>query len=298
MAVPLAEEERCARGRRREEIEEALARIDQEDVVVLACEVRSATWGRSDDVRRCGGFGRLLLVREPATRDTVHAERGGTTMSEPKTRTLGAVLYEDFELLDLYGPLEMFGSIGAGLGIVTVAEKTGPVASFQGPKTVAEFDFASAPKLDLILLPGGFGTIPQLENSAMLDFLRRRAAAAEVTMSVCSGSAILAKAGLLDGRRATSNKQFFDLARAQGAAVKWVEQARWVEDGPFATSSGVSAGTDMALAVIAKLYGKEMAQEIAESTEYEWQQDSTRDPFVRFLNKGDAGEVLRRMGRE
>jgi transcriptional regulator GlxA family with amidase domain len=219
------------------------------------------------------------------------------TMSEPKPRTLGAILYEDFELLDLYGPLEMFGSIGAGLRIVTVAEKTGPVASFQRPKTVAEFDFASAPMLDLILLPGGFGTIPQLENPAMLDFLRRRAATAEVTMSVCSGSAILAKAGLLDGRRATSNKQFFDLARAQGAAVKWVEQARWVQDGPFATSSGVSAGTDMALAVIAKLYGKEIAQQIAESTEYEWQQDSTRDPFVRFLNKGDVGEVLRRMGR-
>jgi putative intracellular protease/amidase len=218
-------------------------------------------------------------------------------MSEPKTRTLGAVLYEDFELLDLYGPLEMFGSIGAGLRIVTVAEKTGPVASFQRPKTVAEFDFASAPKLDLILLPGGFGTISQLENPAMLDFLRRRAATAEVTMSVCSGSAILAKAGLLDGRRATSNKQFFELARAQGAAVNWVEQARWVDDGPFATSSGVSAGTDMALAVIAKVYGGEIAQQIAESTEYEWQQDSTRDPFVRFLNKGDVGEVLRRMGR-
>jgi transcriptional regulator GlxA family with amidase domain len=218
-------------------------------------------------------------------------------MSEPKTRTLGAVLYEDFELLDLYGPLEMFGSIGAGLRIVTVAEKTGPVASFQRPKTVAEFDFASVPKLDLILLPGGFGTIAQLENPAMLDFLRRRAATAEVTMSVCSGSAILAKAGLLDGRRATSNKQFFELARAQGAAVNWIEQARWVDDGPFATSSGVSAGTDMALAVIAKLYGREIAQEIAESTEYEWQQDSTRDPFVRFLNKGEVGEVLRRMGR-
>ena len=218
-------------------------------------------------------------------------------MSEPKTRTLGAVLYEDFELLDLYGPLEMFGSIGAELRIVTVAEKAGPVASFQRPKTVAEFDFASAPMLDLILLPGGFGTIPQLENPAMLDFLGRRALTAEVTMSVCSGSAILAKAGLLDGRRATSNKQFFDLARAQSAAVKWVEQARWVEDGPFATSSGVSAGTDMAIAVIAKLYGKEIAQQIAESTEYEWQQDSTRDPFVRLLNKGDVGEVLRRMGR-
>ena len=218
-------------------------------------------------------------------------------MSKPKTRTLGAVLYEDFELLDLYGPLEMFGSIGAELRIVTVAEKAGPVASFQRPKTVAEFDFASAPTLDLILLPGGFGTIPQLEDVAMLDFLRRRAPMAEVTMSVCSGSAILAKAGLLDGRRATSNKQFFDLARAQGAAVTWVEQARLVEDGPFATSSVVSAGTDMALAVIAKLYGNEISQQITESTEYEWQQDSTRDPFVRFLNKGDVGEVSRRMGR-
>jgi putative intracellular protease/amidase len=218
-------------------------------------------------------------------------------MTKPKTRTLGAVLYEDFELLDLYGPLEMFGSIGAELRIATVAEKTGPVTSFQRPKTVAEFDFASAPMLDLILLPGGFGTLAQLQNPAMLDFLRRRAATAEVTMSVCSGSAILAKAGLLDGRRATSNKQFFDLARAQSTAVKWVEQARWVEDGPFATSSGVSAGTDMALAVIAKLYGKEIAQQIAESTEYEWQQDSTRDPFVHFLNKGDVGDVLRRMGR-
>src|SRR5215475_8069272 len=212
-------------------------------------------------------------------------------------RKLGAILYERFELLDLYGPLEMFGSLGPELRIVTVAERSGAVASFQGPKTVAEYDFGDAPELDLILLPGGFGTIEQLGNRALHEFLRRRSARATVTMSVCSGSAILAKAGLLDGRRATSNKQFFDLARAQGAAVKWVEQARWVEDGPFATSSGVSAGTDMALAVIAKLYGKEIAQQIAESTEYEWQQDSTRDPFVRLLNKGDVGEVLRRMGR-
>src|SRR5262245_29982363 len=219
-------------------------------------------------------------------------------MSKPRTRTLGAVLYEDFELLDLYGPLEMFGSIGAELRIVTVAEKTGPVASFQGPKTVAEFDFANAPMLDLILLPGGFGTILQLENPAMLEFLRRRAATAEATMSVCSGSAILAKAGLLDGRRATSNKQFFDLARAQGAVVKWVELARRVQDGAFATSSAVSAGADVPLAVTVTLCGKEIAQQIAEWTEYQWQQDSTRDPFVRFLNKGDVGEVLRRMGRE
>src|SRR5262245_2152663 len=105
--------------------------------------------------------------------------KGRSTMSKPTPRTLGAVLYEDVELVDLYGPLEMFGSIGAELRIVTVAEKTGPVASFQRPKTVAEFDFAGAPMLHLILLPGGFGTIPQLENRAMLCFLRPRAGTAE-----------------------------------------------------------------------------------------------------------------------
>ena len=208
-----------------------------------------------------------------------------------RTRTLGAILYERFELLDYYGPLEMFGSVGPELRIVTVAEKTGPVASVQGPKTVAEYEFANCPKLDLILLPGGFGTAEQLGNAALQAFLRDRAKAAEVTMSVCSGSAILAKAGLLDGRRATSNKQWFDLARMQSASVDWVTEARWVEDGPFATSSGVSAGTDMALAVIARLYGKAKADEIAEATEYEWHTDSTRDPFVKFLNKARGGRA-------
>lgn len=207
-------------------------------------------------------------------------------------RTLGAVLYEQFELLDLYGPLEMFGSIGPQLRIVTVAETTGPVGSTQGPKTVAEYDFASAPPLDLILLPGGFGTMRELENPAMHEFLRARAKQAEVTMSVCSGSAILAKAGLLDGRRATSNKQFFDMARSQGERVDWVVEARWVEDGGFATSSGVSAGTDMALAIIARLYGRPAAQEIADLTEYEWQSDPSRDPFAKFLNQGSLERLM------
>ncbi|MGH7858715.1 MAG: DJ-1/PfpI family protein [Candidatus Binatia bacterium] len=213
-------------------------------------------------------------------------------MNENSTRILGAVLYDDFELLDLYGPLEMFGSIGPDLRIVTVAERPGPVRSFQGPKTVAEVGFDDCPRLDLILLPGGFGTMPQLENRAMLGFLRERSASVEVTMSVCSGSAILARAGLLDGRRATSNKMFFDLARSQSERVDWVAEARWVEDGPFATSSGVSAGTDMALGVIARLFGREKAQQIADYTEYQWHSDPARDPFHRFLNQGRLDELL------
>jgi putative intracellular protease/amidase len=200
-------------------------------------------------------------------------------------RTLGAIFYDKFELLDVYGPLEMFGSVGPELRIVTVAEQAGPVASVQGPQTVAEYGYGDCPNLDLILLPGGVGTVEQLGNEATLAFLRDRSAKAELTMSVCTGSAILAKAGVLDGLRATSNKQWFDLARMQSAKVEWVTAARWVEDGAFATSSGLSAGMDMALAVIARLYGKAKAQEIAEAAEYEWHTDAKHDPFVKFLNK-------------
>jgi transcriptional regulator GlxA family with amidase domain len=203
-----------------------------------------------------------------------------------KKRVLGAILYEDFELLDLYGPLEMFGSIGPDeLRIVTVASAAGPVRSAQGPKTVAEYSFDVCPDLDLILVPGGIGTVAALGDERLLTFLQQRAPASEAALSVCTGSAIFAKAGLLDGRRATSNKQFFDFARMQSDQVDWIEEARWVEDGPLATSSGVSAGTDMALAIIARLYGEERAENIANLTEYERQTDPARDPFHRFLNK-------------
>jgi transcriptional regulator GlxA family with amidase domain len=213
-------------------------------------------------------------------------------MSDPKPRTLGAVLYPQFELLDLYGPLEMFGSLGPALRIVTLAEQAGPVASTPGPSTVAEHSFASAPPLDLLLVPGGVGTFPQLKNAALLDFLRERAPRCEVAMSVCTGAALYAAAGLLDGRRATTNKQFFSMTSASGPRTDWVREARWVEDGAYVTSSGVSAGTDMALAVIARLWGAGVAQQIAELTEYEWQRDAARDPFARFLDCAQLGPEL------
>lgn len=198
---------------------------------------------------------------------------------------LGAVLYPDFELLDLYGPLEMFGSIGPELEIVTVAAAVGPVASAQGPKTLADTSFESCPPLDMVLLPGGIGTLAALNDEPLQGFLRARAVEASVTMSVCSGSAILAKAGLLDGRKATSNKMFFSLATSQSDRVDWVEAARWVVDGPMVTSSGVSAGIDMALAVIEQRFGSERAEQIATRTEYEWHRDPSWDPFVAYLNQ-------------
>ncbi|MDA8953590.1 DJ-1/PfpI family protein [Pseudomonadales bacterium] len=199
---------------------------------------------------------------------------------------LGAVFYNDFELLDAYGPLEMFGAMGDEIEIVTIAEQAGPVSSSAGPKTIADYGFNDAPELDLILLPGGIGTIPELGNEAMLTFLKTRAAKSQITMSVCTGSALLAKAGLLDGLAATTNKMFFELARSQSDQVDWQEAARWVDAGRYVTSSGVSAGTDMALAVIQRLFGPEAAQNVVNYTEYQWHTEANTDPFESLLNKG------------
>jgi transcriptional regulator GlxA family with amidase domain len=195
-------------------------------------------------------------------------------------RTLGIVLYPRFELLDVYGPAEIFGNVGGRLKVVMVAQKAGPVASAQGPKVVADFGFEDCPELDLVLVPGGMGTMTELNNKELLEWLQARAAKAEITLSVCSGSALLAKAGLLDGRRATSNKRYFKFATDQGPKVEWVREARWVDDGDRVTSSGVSAGIDMALAVVERLFGKQTAEAIADGAEYQWHRDAANDPFA------------------
>jgi transcriptional regulator GlxA family with amidase domain len=99
-------------------------------------------------------------------------------------------------------------------------------------------------------------------------------------MSVCNGASLLAAAGLLDGRPATTNKAYWDLATAPGPKVKWVTRARWVDDGKIVTSSGVSAGMDMTLHVIERLFGSKAAEGLAQGTEYEWHRDPKWDPFA------------------
>jgi len=212
--------------------------------------------------------------------------------TQPAPLQVGGLLYPNFELLDLFGPLEMFSLLGsAGARIHLIAEAPGPVPSAMGgdgplgPKALADHGFDYTPRLDVLLIPGGFGTIAQLENPAMLQFLRARAGDTPIIASVCTGSALLARAGLLDGLRATSNKQFFELARSQSDRVQWVERARWVDAGQFVTSSGVSAGTDMALALIARLVGQQAAEQVAAAAEYTWHRDADSDPFADQLNE-------------
>jgi transcriptional regulator GlxA family with amidase domain len=185
-------------------------------------------------------------------------------------------------LLDLFGPLEAFGHLtrSGKCGIITVAQRAGAVASAQGPKGVADYDFANCPDVQMVLVPGGIGTRREVENGTLIDFLRTCSTQAELLMSVCTGAGLLARAGLLDGRRATTNKQAFDWPVSQGPRVNWIRQARWVKDGKFVTSSGISAGIDMALAVIGERYGQGTAEAIAVAMEYEWHRDADWDPFA------------------
>lgn len=203
-------------------------------------------------------------------------------MAEQQTKRLGVVLYPEFELLDVFGPLEMFGNLTGVIDVTMVAQQKGPVVSAQGPSVVADHGFTDCPHLDLILVPGGIGTRAEIDNAVMLDWLRQRVAAAEIAMTVCTGTALFARAGVLDGHRATTNKMMFNWVAEHGPKVEWVKEARWVEDGKFVTSSGVSAGIDMALAVIARLCGQQMSQTLAMGTEYEWHQDAGWDPFAKI----------------
>jgi transcriptional regulator GlxA family with amidase domain len=193
---------------------------------------------------------------------------------------VGAALFEGFELLDFYGPLEMFGLLGDGAKITVVAEKTGSIRSSAGPCGMAEATMAGSGGFDVLLIPGGIGTRKEMANPQFLAELRRLAETSRIVATVCTGSFLLARTGLLDGRKATSNKRAFQEVKTYTPKVKWIAKARWVEDGKYFTSSGVSAGIDMALAVIAKLCGRETSLQIASRAEHEWHQDSSWDPFA------------------
>jgi len=199
---------------------------------------------------------------------------------------IGAVLFEGFELLDFYGPLEMFGLLENEARIAVVAEKIGAVKSSGGPNGMADATLADSSGFDVLLVPGGIGTRKQIANAPFLTELKRLAEASRIVATVCTGSFLLARTGLLDGHKATSNKRVFQLVKSNAPRVNWMAKARWVEDGKYFTSSGVSAGMDMTLAVIAKLRGREKSLEIASRAEYEWHEDRSWDPFAAAAGLG------------
>lgn len=196
-------------------------------------------------------------------------------------RTFAALVFPGFETLDYFGPIEMLGGFGQETEIITVAKNRDPVPSCHGQRIVVDKTIFEKNDYDLLFIPGGDAALIAGQDAELLAWIRQASENAEKVMAVCTGTVLLGMSGVLDGRKATTNKMDFTNTVHLAPCVDWVKQARWVEDGKFFTSSGVSAGMDMALAVMADLFGMEMADRIALGCEYEWHKDASRDPFAK-----------------
>lgn len=188
------------------------------------------------------------------------------------------LLYPDFETLDVFGPVEIFGKV-PDWRIQYYSQKGGLICNHDNVN-ISTKNFASIPpSIDTLFIPGVPGTRSLILHTDFIQQLKSLAQKSQYVLTVCTGSALLAKTGLLDGRQATSNKRVFDWVKTSSAKTEWIEKARWITDGKYYTPSGISAGIDMALAFVQNITDKNTAEQIATRIEYHWQHDSQQDAF-------------------
>lgn len=191
---------------------------------------------------------------------------------------LNILLFDDFETLDVFGPVEVFGNLPDDYVIRYLSRDGGFVTSHHGTKVITEkIDCFSSD--GVIFIPGGYGVRPLVKDPDYIHMVKDLCEKSRFCLTVCTGSALLAKTGLLKGLKATSNKLSFDWVVSMDPGVDWQSMARWAVDGKYWTSSGVSAGTDMALAFVEQINGRAEAVRIAGFMEYIWNEDNHNDPF-------------------
>ena len=191
--------------------------------------------------------------------------------------TFGLVMFPNAEELDFVGPWEVFtvssmirnkGTLPEG-DVFTIAETEAPVRCNKGMRMVPDFTFENAPLPDIVLVPGGMGTRREVENATMISWIRKSAAHAKWTTSVCTGALLLAEAGLLEGKPATTHWGFIEGLREHGKTGEVKENIRYVRAGNVLTAAGVSAGIDMALWLVGELFGADHARETQRYMEYD-----------------------------
>lgn len=193
---------------------------------------------------------------------------------------VNVILFNGFETLDAFGPVEIIGKMPKLYHLDYYSLHGGQIVS-SDLVPVCTKPFFQISTGGILLIPGGMATRSLVHDADFIHALKGIALNAEFVLSVCTGSALLAKTGLLDGRRATSNKTAFDWVESVNTNVHWEREARWVVDGNTYTSSGVSAGMDMALGFISDKHGYDTAVRIANDIEYLWNSDRANDPFAR-----------------
>jgi len=187
------------------------------------------------------------------------------------TLTTGILLFDDAEELDVVGPWEVFGMAARekpGDRVVTIAARAEPVRCAKGMRMVPDHGFADAPKLDILVVPGGQGTRHEVRNAALLAWIADASRSCRWITSVCTGSLLLAEAGPARGKRVTTHWAFVDTFRARGTA-EVVSGVRYVRDGNVVSSAGVSAGIDMSLWLVGQVYGPAFARDVQRNMEYD-----------------------------
>jgi transcriptional regulator GlxA family with amidase domain len=198
----------------------------------------------------------------------------------------GIYVFADVEVLDFCGPFEVFSVTRldgtnrreepSPFDIVLVAETADTVRTTGGMKVVSDHSFETCPQLDLLVVPGGWGTRRDVENQRVVDWVRAQAAGAELVVSVCTGSFLLAKAGLLAGKRATTHWMSLDRLRTTHPEVTVEDRLHWVDEGKVMTAAGISAGIDLALKVVARVCGEPVARATAKYMEYPFPESDAR----------------------
>lgn len=192
---------------------------------------------------------------------------------------IAVFLFDDFETLDVFGPVEIFGRLTDLYTIRFYSLKGGHIRNKHGVSIFTDKLNDDADKIEVFLIPGGIGTRKEVDNDMLIEKIKIIAGNSNYVLTVCTGSALLARTGLLDHKIATSNKRAFSWVITNGINVLWNKTARWTVDEKFYTSSGVSAGMDMVLGFLSDRYGIEFARKIAFEIEYNWIEDKNNDTF-------------------
>ena len=190
------------------------------------------------------------------------------------------IMFEDYETLDVFGPAEIFGRLTNLYKLKFYSLDGGTVSNRHGVPIVTEKIETISHEPKIVLIPGGLGTRKEVDNVLLIEKIKEISKDSEYVLTVCTGSALLARTGLLEGKRATSNKRAFHWVSSQNTNIDWDERARWSVDGKYYTSSGVSAGMDMTLGFLADRHGAEFARKIAKEIEYHWIEDKDNDTSV------------------
>ena len=195
----------------------------------------------------------------------------------PLIRNVAILIFKDVEVLDFCGPFEVFSVVNrfaapAAMHVFTVAESKQPVFARGGLSVNPEYVIGHCPEPDILVIPGGEGTRTEMNNRAIVDWIKESDADAERVLSVCTGALLLAKAGLLDGLEATTHRGAMELLREVAPRTTVHATRRFVDNGRVICSAGIAAGIDMSLHVVENLLGGKLASQVAGHMEYPWAQ--------------------------